>query len=375
MYFTDRATIADGRARITPEGYFVADALVGRANNVQDYHASELGAAFADREPTSTVRVFRPEAEVFAVDSLKSASRLPITLDHPPGVMVDAANWREFAKGETGESILRDGEFIRVPIRVTDATAVAAAGTTHKEFSLGYSADLVATPGTFGDQAYDASLSNIRYNHLAACRVARGGPELRITDERPAPKGTPMLVIIDGLQVDVSNPDTAKATVERLITARDTATDALSGVQAGIVERDATIVARDAEIVTLKAAVADASNPAALRDAAGAYARTVSTAKALGATFADDASESDIKRAVVALKMGDAAKDYTDANVATAFDVFALGVKDAAPGDPLRAALIDGVPRNAGDGATDFADARAKRLARFADAHRGTATA
>ena len=42
MFFHDRATIS-GKARITREGYFVADALVAKANNIQDYRAVELG--------------------------------------------------------------------------------------------------------------------------------------------------------------------------------------------------------------------------------------------------------------------------------------------------------------------------------------------
>jgi len=151
LYDFAPASIEHGRARITPEGYFVADALVGRANNIQEYRAAELGDAFADRDPNSIVRVFRPETEVFAVDSVRSASRLPITLDHPAqagrGVMVDAKNWREFAKGETGEQIMRDGEFIRVPIRVTDAVAVDSVRSDRQEFSLGYSAEIRVQPG------------------------------------------------------------------------------------------------------------------------------------------------------------------------------------------------------------------------------------
>jgi hypothetical protein len=380
MFFTDRAQIADGRARITPEGYFVADALVARANNIQDYRASELGDAFADRDPNSTVRVFRPESEVFAVDSLRTASRLPITLNHPQGQMVDANNWREFAKGETGETVLRDREFLRVPIRVTDAGAVQAVGKTHPEFSLGYSADLRVGSGTFNDQAYDASLANIRYNHLAACPAARGGPELRITDERPAgiapqPKGTPMLVMVDSLPIDVSNPETAKLAIERLVTARDSANDATAAAQATITARDGTIAERDAEIVTLKDAVEKAKlTPAALRDAAGSYARTIAAAKALGATFGDADDELAVKRAAVSHKMGDAAKTYTDEQVGSAFDVLAATVKDAVPGtvpDPLRAALQDGAPVNAGDLQAQFADVRAKRLARMATGYRG----
>ncbi len=208
IVFRDRAEIK-GAARITPEGYFVADALVARANNIQEYRARELG--LSDRAPDELVRVFRPEAEVFAADSLATAAHLPITLDHPP-VMVDATNWREYSRGDTDAQVLRDGEFIRIPLRVTDAAAVTSVRTDRKEFSLGYAADLKLEAGVFDGQPYDASVTNIRYNHLAACRAARGGPELRIVDERPVeqrqPEGTPMphIVMVDGLPVDVSNP-------------------------------------------------------------------------------------------------------------------------------------------------------------------------
>lgn len=387
--FYDRAQIS-GRARITPEGYFVADALVAKANNIQTYRAGELGDAFADRDPNSLVRVFRPESAVFAVDSLKSASRLPITLDHPVkdgrAVMVDASNWREFAKGESGEEILRDGEFLRVPIRVTDAGAVSSVQQDRQEFSMGYGAEIVVKDGTFNGEAYDAELANIRYNHLAACRTARGGPELRITDERPASRQTegittmPNLVMIDGLPVDVANPEAAGKAIANLIAARDTATAALDASQEQVAAHATTIAARDAEIVGLKDQVAEAKlSPQDLRDAAASYTRTVNQAKALGATVTDEMDEAAVKAAAVAHKMGDAAKGYTLEQNATAFDVLAAQVGDAKPNlsdanaDPLRAALRDGQPANLADGQQAFQDARAARFDRFHGAHRGAA--
>lgn len=377
--FYDRATIS-GKARITPQGYFVADALVARANNIQDYRAGELG--LTDRDPNAVVRVFRPEAEVFAVDSLKSASRLPVTLDHPvqagKAVMVDATNWREFAKGETGEEILRDGEFLRVPIRVTDAGAVASVQTDRQEFSLGYAAEIRMQDGSFEGQAYDAVATNLRYNHLAACRTARGGPELRITDERPANGGNPMpnLVIVDGMPVDAANPQAAETAIVNLRTARDTALNAVTDGQTALAAANTTIAARDAEIVTLKDAVTAAKlSPQALRDAAASYSRTMAKAKALGATVTDAMDEAAVQAAVVTHKMGDAAKGYTAEQNAAAFAALTAGVADA-PGDlqpvtdGLRTVIGDG-PVSLGDQAKQFADARNARFARFGTAHTG----
>lgn len=367
----DRATLRQGKARITPEGYFVADALVAQANNVQSYSAGELG--IADRDPSDVIRVFRPESEVFAVDSLASASRLPITLDHPP-VMLDARNWREYAKGESGEEIMRDGDRMRVPIRVTDAAAVDSVQHDRQEFSLGYTAEIVMDAGEYEGQAYDAKATQIRYNHLAACRTARGGPELRITDERPdSGVSTMKIVLIDGLQVDVGNVETAAATVANLITARDTANSALEASTAAVAARDATIAERDAEIVTLKDA-AKPLTPAQLRDAAAAYARDRRAAELLGVTIGDDLDTAGIHAAVVSAKMGDTAKGYTAEQNASAFAVLAATVGDNAPTDPLRGFVGDAATVG-DDGRKAFTDARAKRLERFETAHRGTPAA
>jgi len=384
--FYDRADVK-GPVRITRDGYLIADPLVGRANNIQTYRAAELG--LTDRAPDSPVRVFRPESEVFAVDSLRSASRLPITLDHPVadgvGVMVDATNWREFAKGETGEEILRDGEFIRVPIRITDAGAVTSVQADRREFSLGYRAEIVVGDGSHEGQAYDASLVNIRYNHLAACRVARGGPELRIVDERtPALIGDstmPKIIIVDGVPADVSNPDVAETLVTRAIAARDTATSALQASQEAVTARDATIAERDATIATLRDELAKATpTPAALRDAAASYARTAKSAAALGVTVTDEMDEAAIRAATVRAKMGDAAKGYTDAQNDAAFAVLAATVADGkAPAAPFVDSVADvfaaGPVANIADASKAFADARNARLDRLANGHQAKAAA
>jgi hypothetical protein len=364
----DRATIS-GPARITRQGYFVADALVARANNIQDYRAAELG--LTDREPNAVIRVFRPEAEVFAVDSLRSASRLPITLDHPP-VMVDAKNWREFAKGESGEEILRDGEFMRVPLRVTDAQAVESVQTDHQEFSLGYTATIQFQPGEFNGQAYDAVATNLRYNHLAACRAARGGPELRIVDERPPvqEQSTVKNILVDGLPVNVADASAAEATISKLIADRDAAVQDQRAAAAKVTEHETTIAARDAEIANLKDAVAAAQlSPAQIRDAAANFARTVDTAKRLGATVTDEMDEAAVVQAAVAHKLGDKAASYNAEQARTAFDVLAAGLGDTPPADPLRSVLGDGAPANIADARAEFQKARDARFNRYGTAH------
>lgn len=379
MFFHDRATIS-GKARITPEGYFVADALVARANNIQDYRASELG--ITDRDANAVVRVFRPESEVFHADSIKSASRLPITLDHPP-VLVDASNWREFAKGETGEEIMRDGEFMRVPIRVNDAGAVGSIQTDRQEFSMGYEARIDLTPGVHDGQAYDARLADIRYNHLAACKLARGGPELRITDERQIAQGVEPVTtkVIDGLPVNLADPATAVAVVDRLVAARDAANTDCGAHLATIATRDADISTKDAEITRLTDELGKAKlTPAQLRDAATSHARILADAKRLGVAITDDMDADTARKAAVTAKIGDKAAAYNDDQVAVAFDALVAGLPaEGQPGGPVPVvdATLNGVLGDQTgvvvDGNKAFADARQKRFDRYENAHRGTA--
>lgn len=186
----DRAQIT-GTARITKDGYFVADALVARANNIQEYLAGELG--LTDRKPDEIVRVFRPEAEVFHKDALSSLAHRPITLDHPRDP-VTSSNWKALAVGDVGDEVVRDGEFVRVPLKIMDARAIDSIKADRQEFSLGYTAEMVPEAGVHDGQPYDFTAKNFRYNHLAAVAHARGGTSLRIIDERK-----PLHLLTDGI--------------------------------------------------------------------------------------------------------------------------------------------------------------------------------
>lgn len=372
MLFHDRAII-DGPARITREGFLIASARVAKANNIQDYMPSEIGmAAKADGSP---YRIFRPESEVFARDAVASAAHRPITVDHPPKD-VDASNWKALAVGDTGGEAMRDGDFLQFPIMVTDQAGVTAARTTHREFSLGYNADLDMTPGKFGDAEYDGSMRSIRVNHLALCRDARGGPELRIVDERPAhlrdQEITVKKIMLDGLQVDLSDAAAVEVAIGKLQGSLADAMGKVGTLTTELATANTAIVAKDAEIVTLKKAVEDAKvTPQQMRDAAKAYAETVGKAKAMGITVTDAMDEGAIKKAVVDKAMGDAAAKYSDADIATAFAVLTKDAK-VADADPLRNAII-GQPVNVSDARTALAAGRSAWLASKENAYRGEA--
>lgn len=365
----DRAEIK-GPARITRDGYFVADVLVARANNIQEYFAYELG--LTDREPRDVVRVFRPEAEVFAKDALASMAHRPITIRHPAEA-VTAENWRKLGVGDIGDEVMRDGEFIRVPIKVMDAAAIKSIATDHQEFSLGYTVTLDATPGEHDGHAYDAVARELRYNHLAAVPAARGGPELRIVDERtynpqdddgnnpsarretfnPSGGGAPTqdggsqvatkTIIVDGIPVEAT--DASEAIIRKLEgqvadanTARTTAE-----TQVATLTTDKTTL--DARVTTLEKQIEDSKvTPAQLREAGKAYQAVVDKAKALAVDITDTMDEPAIMKAVVSAKIGDAAKDWNDVQIAASFATLTKDVKPAEGRDPVRDAIRDGAP-------------------------------
>src|SRR5579859_704988 len=169
--------VIDG-VRRTDDGYLAAFAKVARTG-IQTYRGSELG-----RPDLATVRVYRPPAEVFHADAMKSFAHRPVTLTHPK-TMVNSKNWKRYAKGQTVGEVVRDGEYVRVPMVMMDAGLIDAYERNGiRELSMGYTCDLKWEPGTTPrGEVYDAIQTAIRGNHLAVVPTARGGDQLRIGDD------------------------------------------------------------------------------------------------------------------------------------------------------------------------------------------------
>ncbi len=344
MLFHDRAII-DGPARITREGHLVANARVARANNIQDYMPHEIGQP--PKADGSPYRIFRPEAEIFAKDSLSSACNRPIVLNHPAGD-VTAANWKALSVGDTGGEIMRDGESMVVPVMVMDAAGVTAVRSTHPEFSWGYTAELAMTPGKFGDAAYDGTIHTVRYNHLAAVPSARGGHDLRIIDERTIPEKPAMKIKIGDAEVDLTDGAAVALAVGTLNATLADAQRQVGTLTAELATATTTIEARDGTITALNQKVADAEvTPAKLQALADARAKLITDAKAIaGATLVvDGKTDAEIRKAAVVIKLGDAkAAAMSDAAIEGAF----VALIPAGGRDALRDA-ITGQPVNVND--------------------------
>lgn len=401
MLATD--TVALGDVRVSDGGYLEAVARTARTGT-QQYLGAEMG-----RPDLGVVTVYRDEAEVFSKASLQSFAAIPLTVDHPPAG-VTAANWKQVAVGTTGNEVLRDGEFLKIGLKVMDANAIQAIRDGKRELSVGYRTEIVWGDGVAPDGTpYQAKQTAIVADHIAIVSAGRAGPQCRIGDswaaldaggERApdpsssrsstADRDTPPMhkLTIDGIPVELS--DVAAAAVSKLqerigtltadnlkltgdLTAtRDSHVQALAAKDAEIAAAKTAAEAKDGEIAVLKQQVADAAlTPAKLDAAVAARAVVVDAAKAvLGAAFvADGKTEAEIRREVVASRLGDAAKDMPEATVEGAFLAM---TRDRAPADPVRSIITSGVA-NVGDAAAQAEAAHAKRLERMRDAWKGEA--
>lgn len=346
LNFSDK--VSTSAVRKTADGYLVADAAVARTG-IQQYLGKEVG-----KPDMEIVRVYRPADQVFSKDAMKTYAHRPMTNDHP-SVAVNAENWKDYAVGQTGGDVMRDGEYVRVPLVLMDQKAISDWENGKVELSMGYSADIVFQAGvTDSGEEYDAIQTNLHMNHLALVNKARGGDKLRIGDQGapdiiyPAhmtkDEGGHMAdlrkVIVDGLPVETTEAgETAINLLKTKVADAEKASATLVSDHAkAIAAKDAEIAKKDAEIDALKGKVMDA---AALDAAVTARADLIATAKKVADQDYTGKSEAEIRKMAVAKRFGDAAvADKSDEYVKARFDI---AVEDAANADPVRQAVKDGV--------------------------------
>lgn len=336
LRFIDR--VAVGSTKTTESGYLVATARVARTG-VQLYRASELGdvakeAGFADSD---IVKVYRHEDQVFAPESLATITRLPVTVDHPKED-VTAANWSDLAVGEVGDAYSTEPEWVIVNPMIKDAQAVKAAATTHKEISMGYSAEIVkARDGLDAD----FEQRNIRYNHLALVPRGRAGDKARIGDEWGL---NPINDFQSGAEPKIKGGRMAELKTvvlgDKAVQVADTDVAAVEQFKAQLMKQlaDAEVAKKkadedkDEEIGTLKAKLKKAEDAAVIDVDALVAARTelVAAVHAVDSSIeVKGKSDAELRKAAVAKRLGDSM--VVDASDAEINGMFKAICKDAAP--------------------------------------------
>lgn len=348
MFFADSLTL--DAPRRTSDGYLAVRAKAARTG-VYQYTGREVDPDNAHGlRDQAVVNVLRDENTVFDTSAARSFIGKPITDDHPREA-VTSANWRDHARGVV-MGALRDGEYLAFDLLLTDATTIGKVDAGKRELSNGYAAEL-----QFGDfQHTDGTPCQARQskitggNHVALVKDGRAGKDCAIRDaatcdslpsslfdsltqEKPVPK----LLTVDGYSVDVSNVEIAERTINTLLAARDAASTQVTDLRSQVV----TLTTDKANLETQVKTLTDAKpTPAQLRDAAKQFTLVVDKAKALGITVTDAMDEAAIMKAVVDKHVGEAAKDWTDKDIAVSFAT--LKTADAAS-DPVRNVLMDGL--------------------------------
>lgn len=351
MIFYDNVPLAG--TRMTKDGYLVASAKVARTG-IQLYRGYEVGKPEMD-----VVRVYRPEDEVFSRDAMHSFAWKPVTINHPKEP-VTADNISEVGVGQIGDEVVRDGDAIRVPLVLMDASAIKTVSGGKRELSMGYSCALDWTSGMTQDgQEYDAVQRDIRANHLAVVDAARAGPDFRLGDKKsittqskevPMTEKTLRTVVVDGIPVETT--DAAAAVIEKL---QKQLADAMSEKEKLDKEKEEEDAKKDAEIAKKDAQIEELQGKVLGDEALDALVseRVDVVAKAtriMGDGFeVAGKSNTAIVKEVVLAKMGDGFADKSDAYLQARFDVLA----EQKGSDPIRAKMGDGKPaaHNVGDAA------------------------
>lgn len=374
FHFSDNATLSGTRK--LQDGYLVTEAFAVRTG-IQLYSGAEVGLADKD-----VVRVYRPEDEVRAPESLATFSHAPVTMGHPERVTAD--NWADLAKGEVSTEAKWEGGKIKLPLIIKDAAAIAAVEAGTRELSAGYVCRLEIKDGvTPGGEAYDAIQRDIRVNHLAIVPKGRAGSECRIGDGADTWGAAPitldseedfsmsnqtMTLVLGDKAVTVAAADAPAIEAFKAASAK-ALQDAKDAHQAAQDTKDAELAKKDAQIDDLKGKVlsdADIDKRVAARtQLLGDAAKVAKDVKTEGL------SDAAIRKAVVSAKLGDdALKDKSDAYIEARFDAL-VEAADAAKPDQFADAMQSGVIHDGGMSEAD--KAYQESLAEMSDAWKGGA--
>lgn len=154
-------------AERTPEGFIRGTASITRTG-VFPYRQDDGTVIWELRHPD----------DVFRADSLATAKMMPIQIEH--NAMLDAKNMTTYKRGHVGQDVHVDAPFVRATVVLDTQEAVAAFDGGKREFSCGYYCVPVPESGVYDGVAYTQRQTNIEYNHLAQCSIARLGPEMKL---------------------------------------------------------------------------------------------------------------------------------------------------------------------------------------------------
>ena len=175
LYYASK--ISTNMHRREPEGYLICANVPIARSGTQEYYQDEIG-----QDGDEIVKVYRPEEEVFSVETIASFEGMPVTNDHPDdpeGVNVD--NVQFLGKGHCqnvhrGEGKERD--LLIADLFIEDQQTIQEVLDGKREISCGYTYELCEEDGRYVQR-------QIRGNHIAIVDRGRAGHRVCIKDSAP----------------------------------------------------------------------------------------------------------------------------------------------------------------------------------------------
>lgn len=361
---------------------------------------------FTYRRADGTVRrELRLPEEVFNRDSLDTLKGKPITLLHPTKGKVNPDNVQDLSVGSVGERIDTDAYRVYAPVTIQRKDGIDSVTTSQTlGLSCGYRCDIEEKPGKWMGSEYDAIQRNIRYNHLALVPSARAGddayirmdgdeeisldisginsslPSNRASGPSTSPNREPNMsmkkIRLDGVEYDaeakviesytkaVERADAADAALTAANTEHQKAVD---GLQARL---DAADEAKKELQTRLDAANTDV--PAQVKAGVAARLSLVAACTKAGVEVREDASDDDLKVAVIRTKSPNfdpagKSTEYINARFDSATEDIASTAEAGAQARAAAGERVDGSDENLrNDGAPgSAAKARERMIASF----------
>ena len=265
----------------TDEGFIKDSPIIGRTGILVYMNADG-----------STRREYRPPEEAFKADSLASIRGKPITMGHH-GLVTNETYKQSKPIGTVLSDGKQDGNNIRADVVIYDLN------TDDRELSCGYQTELEETSGVTPEgEHYDAIQRNIVYNHLAIVPRGRAGNARLNMDgeqilESEVDKMSKKIKLDNGIEYDV--PAEVEVAFGAMIAKADEQKKELDAMTA-------KFDSATAEIEKLKqdAVKAEADFKAKFDDAVKTTIELRTIAQKHGIEKADEMSNDEIKKAVVA---------------------------------------------------------------------------
>ena len=301
-----RFDVSEIKATRTDEGFILDTPAITRCG------------VFPYRNADGTMRYeLRHPDDVFKQDSLDSIKGKPVTALH--NGLIDNTNSTGVTVGAVMSVGRQDGDNVTAEIVIHDTSMVDGG---NKDLSCGYTLNLDEESGVYNGQTYTHRQRDIKYNHLAIVKAGRAGNARLNLDSMDFQEDKETMVkyrLDNGVEYDVT-PE-IDAELKKL---NQDVSDAQTAAEKEKARADAAEDAKAKAEASIEKAREDAANEVKAR------LKLEADAKALNVEFKEDATDSEIKIAVIkSVRTNFDATDKAEAYIDAAYDLARMDAQEA----------------------------------------------